>query len=498
MSSGALRAAWEAAQGTPSGLRAAWERAQQPPTAGHDYHAEYNSGALAKRMEGANARDAANAAEEDASAPVGTMAAFGHALGATAANLGEGIPGFEAAQAGVRSVASHVPNMSMQAGMPIVTPGPGAQSYSEALGDIRHETDKIPKGLKTVERIAGALPLIKVLPASPVAGGAALGALDQALAADPDISPMARTARTATGAVGGALAGKVGETLVTGARTLVSSSAATNVLKRLAAQALSARKIYGLALQQGQGKVPTEQVLKFVEQPDIAEIVGELQRTRPFQGVPAHAPEMLDAIYKTLSDRAAVAKKGLEALSPNRPNIGRFRLKDTKAAQSDLLDAMSGPKEQAPFEFERALREHSPPPPPGFSIPATPPPMPAYRTAVNDFAQHARGVEGVKRGYDAIRTATSNTLPRSANLTRTTPEALEEWARAADDAAKSAAGEGTIGGAKAAWRGLLGGKMGRAALSRAPKVLRDIGDPTQQQTDRWLTALLLSGSAATP
>lgn len=421
-------------------------KALRPP--GHDYHAEYASGALERRMAGANARDVANAAEE--TEPVGPVAAAGHALGATAANLGEGIPGFEAVQAGTRSLVRGEP-------------------YREALGDLRHETGKLPTALKTGERIVGAMPLSKFLPGSAARGGAILGGASGALEADPDQGLLPRAIGTGAGAVGGALVGKLGELAVTGARTIAAPTAAANVLARKAQQALSARKLYSTALAEGQGKGPTPEVSQFLAQPDIAEIVGELQQTRPFQGVQPHEPKMLDAVYKTLSDRVAQLRKGLESPTPNRPNIGRFRMQDTKAAQGDLLDAVSG----------------------GTSMPG---PMPTYRDAVQDFAQQAKGIEGVNKGYDALRTRIGKTLPRSANLTKTTPESLEEWSRAADDASKEAAGEGVLGGVKTAGGAGLG--RGFKALRKAPYVMRDAGVPAQSMSDMLTKLGLLSGTAA--
>jgi hypothetical protein len=167
----------------------------------HDYHAEFKSGALQKRMAGANARDMENAAEDtDPSLHIG------EALTATGANLAQGIPGAEAAQAGARSVVRGEP-------------------YTQALGEIRGSVKKIPGALGTAERIAGAAPLAKMLPGGVIAGGAALGAADAGLAADEE-SPSKRAFNTALGAATGAGTGA----LLKGAGNLAQRTGLTDVM----------------------------------------------------------------------------------------------------------------------------------------------------------------------------------------------------------------------------------------------------------------------------
>lgn len=500
-----------------------------PKPAGHDYHAEYASGALAKRMQGANARDLANAAEP--TEVVGPVAAAGHALGATMANMGEGIPGFEAGQAGLRSLVRREP-------------------YAEALGDLRRETGQLPSKLKGAERIAGALPLAKFLPASPIIGGAILGAADQALSADPNQSLAMRAMRTAVGAGGGALLGKTGELAATGVRAALTKSPAANVIARKMQQALSAKRLYGAAIDAGQGKEPTPAVQEFLQEPDIAGIVERLQQTRPFQGVEAHDPRMLDEIYKTLSDHVKSLGKGLAAVDPRNANSARVAMSDARQAQARLLAAVEQPgtktvtttappittaqsphpdlrsaignfwdrlgivharkegtvaQQMARQALERHGAENVVSPslsgaPPGervieetVEIPAM---MPGYRAAVDDFAEHGQGVRGVEKGYDALRTRLAKALPKASNLTRTTPEALNEWAAAASDAARDAAGEGILGAAKDATG--LGLRTGLKAMSKAPSVMRDAQVPAQQIFDRLMQLGLLSANAARP
>lgn len=115
--------------------------------------------------------------------------AFLHSALATGANLAEGIPGMERVQAGARAVVR-------------------GQPYSEALGDIRGQTDKLPAALKVGERIAGALPLARFLPGSAIKAGSLIGGLDAALSADQEGSGE-RALKTAAGAGIGAAGGAV-------------------------------------------------------------------------------------------------------------------------------------------------------------------------------------------------------------------------------------------------------------------------------------------------
>lgn len=157
----------------------------------HDYHAEYASGALAQRMEGANARDATSAAEQDA-VSAGPVRAAGQALAATGANIAQGIPGMERAQAAIGTIGT-------------------GDSYSQSLGRLRETTGKIPAPLRTAERVAGSIPLLAIPGAralSPVAGGAILGGADQALSAD-EMSGTERLERTGAGAAAGAVMPKL-------------------------------------------------------------------------------------------------------------------------------------------------------------------------------------------------------------------------------------------------------------------------------------------------
>lgn len=286
-------------------------KATQPK--GRDYHAEFKSGALQRGIARANQGDQEVAAAEDqANAPT---------VSGALANLAHEIPGAEALQAGARSAVR-------------------GQSYGDAYKDIEQARDNLPMSAKIITGIAGAAPLAAVLPGGPVMSGALYGGAEQALSADPNRGLGERALRTAGGAAAGAVLGKAAEGITTAGRALLSSKTSTNLLAKEVARAKSAKQLYGAAMQEGQGKAATQAVQKYVQEPDVAEIVTELQQTT-HKGVAAESPEMLDAIYKTLSDRAATIKKGLESVSPNRVNIGGFRKEHVENLRKGLLDAMS-------------------------------------------------------------------------------------------------------------------------------------------------------------
>lgn len=347
-------------------------------------------------------------------------------------NTAQGIPGMEAVEAGAGVLGSKL------SGQPL--------SYQESLDALRSQTGKIGGVTSAVEHAIGTAPLLPFLAASPALAGAELGGADQLLNADPNQSLLERGGRTALGAAGGAAVGKAADMLVNAPRALLATSPAENMLDRAAARAASAKRLYGAALAEGQGKVTPPAVRAYLQEPDIAEIVNELQKTREFANVADSSPEMLDAVYKTLSDRAAQVRKGLLAVNPTKPNIGRYQAKDIAAAQQAGLTAI----DQV---------------------------MPTYREAVKDFAQHKAAEDAVGRGYDAMRTGLLKNIPTARNLTRTTPDAFSKWAETAGPDETRAAVEGILGASKKMMtKSPL--KATRKVLSFGPSLLRSANDQT--------------------
>lgn len=259
---------------------------------------------------------------------------------------------------------------------------------------------------------------------------------------------------------------------------------------------------------------------------------------------------MLDAIYKVLSDNAKAAGKSLAQMDPGRPNTGRYEVSNIRAAQQRLLDLMERPgaldipaqvevipspdvaqspppsvrealeahrtrlgqaatrregtvmQQAARQALERRAAESAVPAPlpfaePGMRVvevaPASqellPPVMPTMRQAVEDFATRSRGIEGVERGFDAMRTVSSPGGVSAKNLTKKGPTALLEWLKTQDPSLANDASEGALGyirervGAEG-----LGGMVnifsktpGRNALLRGGNLLRAIeGAPTAE------------------
>lgn len=490
----------------------------QPTPPVHDYHAEFKSGALGRRI--ANENDVEQAAVDDGQP----------GIAGSLADVAQGIPGVGALEAGARSIFRNQP-------------------YREAYQDITRQTDKVPTSAKIIGRTAASLPLMAMLPGSAAASGAMLGGASEALDANPDRGIAGRVGMGAVGAATGGLLGKAFEMVPTTVRAFVGGNPSSALLAKQAARAASAKQLYSQALSEGQGKAGTQAVQAFLAEPDIAGIVGELQSTRPFANTAADSPEMLDAVYKTLSDRAQTLKKGLESVTPNRPNIGRFRLTDTKAAQQQLLDALETPgtitktttvppieTAQSPAPSlrdavdnfwtrlgkvatrsegttdqqlaRRSLERHSAenivspslsgaPPGPRVVSETTslPPVMPSYRDAVTDYATRSGDMNAFVRGNDAVKSSLSGNIPSGKALLRSTPEALGEWAASGTPSELANASEGANGAVRNA---LLKKPFttGRHAVGDLPSLLRQLQDPVQARIDLLTKLGLLSANAA--
>lgn len=377
--------------------------------------------------------------------PRGASGTWGDEQGPSAGvhlmNAAQGIPGMERLEALIGMMGSRLSPKSY-GGKPI--------DYQTSLNAVRSLTGEIDPGVSGMEKFVGSLATLPFLPANPAAAGAALGGLDRLLNADPVESATGRAVSTAAGAGAGALLGKLTDMAVTAGRSVFAAKPAANLLAKQAERAAAAKRLYSAALAEGKGTTGTQAIQSFLAEPDVAEIVAELQQTRPFQGVASNSPEMLDAVYKTLADRSAQIKKGLEAVSPTRPNIGRFREQDVGAA-----------KEQALTAFDTS--------------------MPSYRKAVDDFAKRSKELDAIRRGYEATIKKAANAAPSAKQLTRSTPEAFAEWAGTAKPMELGGASQGILGAVK---QELLADPFlslhsrGRGAASAAGSLLR-VAQPNQ-------------------
>lgn len=401
------------------------------PATPYTIHDEYKSGQLAKRMGAANEADQADAETEPGY--LGRLAT--HAL-----NTGQGMPGMEMLEAGAGAAGSKLTDHPID--------------YATSLATLRDKTDSIGGGASWLEHVAGGLPMLPFLPANPMKAGALLGASGSLLSADPVSSPedmLTREGKTAGMGLLGGLLGKSADMAESGVRASAVGTPAAQMFDKMAARTASAKRLYDAALAEGKGKPFTPALKAFVAEPEVAEIVSELQSTS-HKGVPAESPEMLDALYKVLSDRAGVAQKGLDAVSPTRANIGRFRLQGIRQQQEGLLDQMSG----------------------GSSLPG---PMPTYRNAVADFAKRTADMKALGRGSDQLMESMTGKLVGSKQLMKKTPEAFADWANTASPSEIAAAKSGILGQTGAAF-GLPGKTFGpgRRAMNNAGSLLRMI-DP---------------------
>lgn len=375
----------------------------------------------------------------------GDFEADARGVAGLATSAAQVIPGMEAVQAKASSFANDMP-------------------YRDALKMQRSETDAIPAPVKFAMQAAVGIPLMAALPASPALAGAVLGGADQALDADPDRTLGERVVRGAGGAALGAGAGAAMDALITKGRALIAPATAKVVRRIKGERSAASGPLFQKAIIEGQGKTATDpSIAVFLAQPDVKEIITGLKQTRKFAGMSDDAPEMLDAVYKVLSDQGAAVKRGLESATPNKPNIGRFRGEDIRSAKDEALTAMDDA-------------------------------MPSYRPAVANYAEHSSKLDAVRRGQDAIRTASGRGVTSGKNLDRTTLEAFEDWAAKASPAQRKAALEGLLGATKQASSGSTPFRAARTLLN-APAYMRATKTPEQEAFDALIKATLIGGAA---
>lgn len=309
---------WEGEKYMPQGDPVADYLKAKGATSQHDYHAEYASGALAKRMAGANKRDLATLKEEEAN----QHSPLVQSLVATGANIAQGIPGMEAVEAGVGSLASGKP-------------------YATSLADLRETTGKIPGALRVGEKMIGAAGTIPFLPANAAKAGAVLGGLDEALSADPDQTKLGRALRAGTGAAVGAATGHVLGKVGTSLKAKFTPTPQDNIIARQAERAASAKRLYAGALSEGRFKEVTPQLKAYLAEPDVAERVAQIrQLTGAGEDV---TPELLDQLYKSFADEAKQLEKGLGQIDPSKPNTLRARAQQIGRQKDRLLSALKAP-----------------------------------------------------------------------------------------------------------------------------------------------------------
>lgn len=342
-------------------------------------------------------------------------------------------------------------------------------SYANEANDIAssvsaYNADDTEKWRRRALKFAGMLPVGASAGrlAGSVAGQSALiGAAGNAGAANPEMTFGERGTATAAGYAAGGIFGKLGDVAGTTVQGLIATKPAQRILQMQAKRAISAKRLYSAAEAEGNNNLgpATKAIDAFVNEPDIAEIVADLQRTRQYRDLSPSHPKMLDGIIKELSDRGGMIAKGQMAPTPARPNVGRIRGQDVKDASEQGLEAIS----------------------------VNGGPMPTYAKAVKDFARRSQQIEAYRRGYQAVASEAVVGLPTLNNIERKSPEALALWisksARGKQaDALKQYASAGVTGATKEAMRRMslirpLWSLAAVESLADAPSVMRTAGIP---------------------
>lgn len=382
--------------------------------------------------------------------PTGDLEADLPAVLGNVANLAQGVPGMEAVQSGARALVR-------------------GQSFKEARDDIRGATDNIPAPIKIAGRVAGSLPLLPFMPASPALGGAALGAADQALSAD-DMTLEGRLARTAAGAGGGAAIGKTLDMLVTGARAYLpsklggSKTFGKTLLDREDAMGAADEVAYGAAAREGTTAGGTNDAIRDVlSHEKIAPFAAAVRMREQFKG--ATDAEVLTEAYKLMSREQR--------------RLGKTIANADDFAAGDVLR-----KEEIDILKQRMLA-------------AADDIMPSFRGAVRGHAQREGEIEAAEAGAGAMSRAGMKINPSQAD--RFSPEAFSRKFAGMSAAERKAAEEGVLGYLKE--QPIVRPNLISAGgiLSSADRVHRAGGLLRKINTDRqrWLDDVLKTGLLGT-
>lgn len=467
-----------------------------------------------------------------ATANPGEQASFiGRGIAANALNAAQAIPGMEAIEAGAGALGSRFTDTPL--------------SYRESLATLRGETERIPAAARLAEQAAfGGRYFPQALRGmSPAKAGMLIGGSGQALAADPDQSLAERGLRTAAGTVAGGVTGKLLDMGTTAVRAAAAKGATRNILDRQAERAASAKRLYDAALAEGRANEVTPQIREFLAEEEIAKRVADLQKLDEFKNLAPESPEMLDALYKRLSDEAKTAAKALAVADPSKPNLGRFYERGIRGLKDRLLNVVSTPGVKPPLTMEipgettvlptrplvgpESAREHlrqraeaaagsltSPvnrqtsvsaavdrvlartaaknevaittptmrvQTAPAESMPAM---MPKYREAVEDFARRTAEINAVGKGMTVSQASTSAKRPTFKQITSKepkTPETFAQWVSGATPGERAAASEGILGDiANATGEKSWTFAPFRRAASTGAALLRSADTPTQK------------------
>lgn len=317
------------------------------------------------------------------------------AIPAAIANVSRDIPGAEALQAGARSVARTV---GSRIGLPVE-----AQSYREALGDIRGATEALPTAVRVPGRVAGAALAGAAMPGSTaLRQGAAFGAASGLTEASPDIGAGERVTRAVGQAALGGTVAKGAQVAGTVARSAFTPSRADQLLRQAEATTRRAGPKYEEFKALGTLE-PTQALDDILQLPVVRTALRTVKAESPvLRNLPDTDARVLDAVYKRVGSKAFAAKHGFE----------------TGQARTELLDAIDNASGGM------------------------------YRPAVETFRVGAQQSAAIQRGARASQMAANpsggGATARSAM--EDSPEALAKWAQTATPAQRRAAVQGVLSG----------------------------------------------------
>lgn len=375
-------------------------------------HAEYRSGALAKRMAAANARDAANLADEQASTPSMPVQALQRGAGAVLGDA-QAIPGVEAGEAALGALGSHIPGL---------TPAGGPLTYAASLAALREQTNQIPAAARVAGQVAtgalafGGLPNAVKTALSPAASGAIAGGLQGALGADQE-TPGQRVWETAKDAALGALTGKALDLGATAVRAKMAPTPGENALARQEAIKQASGTAYGQAAIEGQQAVMNND-------PALAKLNAALDDplVKPYADAVRSSSDYANA------DAPTVAQKAYQLMSERQRMLGSRAMSDPtnfKAGTSlDLGDIQNA---------KAAL------------LNGTDEVMPSFRSAIQQHAQMTGENAAFRTGVDAAKRTASGTQVAGKKLTTLSPEAIQQQLQAMTPEQAKAALEGVLG-----------------------------------------------------
>lgn len=354
---------------------------------------EFKSGRLGRRMERENLNEAEMLqAEREIDRDTGIRGAGVRGLGAMTSLIRD-IPGAEMAAAGMRSVVR-------------------GQPYAEALGDIREAGQAVNPVVRGGLRFTGGGMAAGAIPGSPAMQGAAYGALQGGLTADPGQTGVERGAKAAIGgAVGGAIgkAMDVGGTLLRARRNPGYEKLTERLVQRRSA---AVDPLYQQAEREGMQNLSsplTPELRTLLDEPYVKDIVRELRKNPDLRNLPVNHPKILKEISQGLTD----LQSGATAQNSNMAGVVQNTAKALKGQYASAVSGARGP-------------------------------MPTMARANQEYAAQSELGDALARGADAmsLSSRSGNALSSLEALAERGPESLMRYLKTASPEAREFAARG--------------------------------------------------------